>query len=130
MPQPVEKSLVRMLEFCTQKQKIISKNISNIGTENYQREDIKFKDILDENVSVLKTTNVKHIQTGNSSGNGSPFEVVEDSTQDNKSGINNVDIDTEMAELAENTLKFKFAARKVGDYYRNIQNVIKGGAGR
>lgn len=126
----VENSLQRMLEFCTQKQKVLSKNIANIGTEGYNREDIKFKDILNENISVLKTTNSKHIPLGDGTEPGSPFEIVEDTSRDKNSGINNVDIDTEMAEMAENTLKFKFAAKKMGDYYKGIQNVIKSGAGR
>lgn len=131
MPEPVEKSLVRMLEFCTQKQKVLSKNIANIGTENYNREDVKFKDILDENMGgELKTTNTKHFASADGHLSENPIEIVEDNTKDKISGINNVDIDTEMAEMAENTLKFKFAAKKMGDYYRNIQNVIKNGAGR
>jgi hypothetical protein len=44
-----------------------------------------------------------------------------------ESGINNVNIEKEMSELAENTLRYKFASRKVGDYYRTLQKVIKGG---
>lgn len=130
MPQPIEKSLERMLDFCTQKQKVISKNIANIGTENYQREDIKFKDILNENIAVMKTTNIKHFPTSDGTTDQGQFEITEDKNNDLTSGVNNVDIDTEMAEMAENTLKFKFAAKKMGDYYKNIQNVIKSGAGR
>ena len=38
-----------------------------------------------------------------------------------------MDIDQEMSELAANSIQFRFASRKIGDYYRNLQNVIKGG---
>jgi hypothetical protein len=31
-----------------------------------------------------------------------------------------------MAELAENSIHFKFAAKKIGEYYKNIQDAIKG----
>ena len=125
MPEPV-KLLENLLDYCAVKNKTIAKNISNIGTENYKREDVVFKSLLDENVnSILKTSEGKHIanlQTDNSQSPKFDYEY-DDSTEMN-SGINNVNIDKEMTELAENTLRYKFASRKVGDYYRNIQNVI------
>ncbi len=46
---------------------------------------------------------------------------------ENVSGVNNVDIDKEMSELAANALLFRFSSKKIGDYYRGLQNVIKGG---
>lgn len=134
MPKPVERTLERMLDFCAQKQKVLSKNIANVGTENYYREDLKFQDLLTENMgSGMKVTNARHISNkpdGTPSGSNAGFEVIEDRSDDLKSGINNVDIDREMAEMAENSLKFKFASKKMSDYYRNIQNVIKSGSGR
>ena len=130
MPEPIEKSLVRMLDFCSQKQKVLSKNIANIGTENYQREDVKFSDVLTDNMSpVLKTTNDKHFPVQNEASSENQFEVVRDNNKDLSSGMNNVDIDTEMAEMAENTLKYKFASKKMGDYFKLMQEVIKSGSG-
>ncbi|MFA7229061.1 MAG: flagellar basal body rod protein FlgB [Melioribacteraceae bacterium] len=128
MPTSV-KLLQNLLDYCAVKNNVIAKNISNIGTENYRREDVVFKDVLNENVnSILKTSNGKHLSivAGNNSAD-SKFEHILDENTEMESGINNVNIDQEMTELAENTLRFKFASRKVGDYYRNIQNVIKGG---
>lgn len=128
MPTSV-KLLQNLLDYCAVKNQVIAKNISNIGTENYKREDVEFKDVLNENVnSILKTSNGRHI--GNISAGGSAnskFENVIDENTDMESGINNVNIDREMAEMAENTLRYKFASRKIGDYYRNIQNVIREG---
>jgi flagellar basal-body rod protein FlgB len=46
-----------------------------------------------------------------------------------ESGINNVNIEKEMSDLAENTLRFKFATKKVAEYYKTIQNVL-GEAGK
>ena len=48
-------------------------------------------------------------------------------TNEMYSGVNNVDIDKEMSDLAENSLSFKFASRRIGDYFKLIQEVIKGG---
>ncbi len=128
MPESI-KLLQNLLDYCSVKNNVIAKNISNIGTENYKREDVVFKDMLDENVSsFLKTDNEKHLgslQMNNS--NGSKYETVYDNSTEMDSGVNNVNIEREMSELAENTLRFKFASKKVGEYYKNIQSVIKGG---
>ncbi len=128
MPSSV-KLLTNLLDYCSEKNKVIAKNIANIGTENYRRQDVVFKDILNESAdSLLKKTNPKHLDSLqiNPKGN-SKFEYIEDNSQEMESGINNVNIEKEMSELAENTLRYKFASRKVGDYYRTLQKVIKGG---
>ncbi|MGE5804217.1 MAG: flagellar basal body rod protein FlgB [Ignavibacteria bacterium] len=118
------KLLENLINYCSLKNKIISKNIANVGTQNYKREDVEFKSMLIELNSSAKVTNEKHIKTG--PAENPYYEVSKDKEDEMLSGINNVDIDKEMAELAENTLLFKFASRKIGDYYRNIQSVIKG----
>ncbi|MGE5400389.1 MAG: flagellar basal body rod protein FlgB [Ignavibacteriales bacterium] len=131
MPEQVVKSLTRMLDFTTQKQKVLSRNIANIGTENYQREDVQFKDVLSQNMApVLKVTEPEHLSLQDTTDSGTALEIVRDQANELKSGMNNVDIDTEMAEMAENTLKYKFASKKIGDYYKLMQEVIKNGSGR
>lgn len=119
------KSLEKFISYCSTKNKVLSKNIANIGTENYKRQDVDFKTILFSNMGQMKATNPKHLKLPEI--NQPEFEVSQDKSMDNVSGVNNVDIDREMSELAENSIEFRFAARKIGDYYRNLQNVIKGG---
>ena len=117
--------LENLIDFCSLKNKVISKNIANVGTEGYKREDVEFKSLLMDINTGLKVTDKNHIKAGVPVS--TPYEVLQDKNQDMLSGTNNVDIDKEMSELAENTLKFKFAAKKIGDYYKGIQDVIKGG---
>jgi len=119
------KLLENLIDYCSLKNKVISRNIANVGTQNFKREDVEFKSLLVELNSAAKVTNEKHIKTG--PAENPYYEVSKDKEDEMLSGINNVDIDKEMAQLAENTLLFKFASRKIGDYYRGIQNVIKGG---
>ncbi len=127
--QPTEiKSLEKLINYCAAKNSVISKNIANIGTENYKREDVEFSKIFNENVNnMMKTTNPKHMVLPQTSG--SQFEITEDNSTDNVSGVNNVDIDKEMSELAANSIQFRFASRKIGDYFKTLQVVIKGGGG-
>jgi flagellar basal-body rod protein FlgB len=129
MPQQDVKLLENLINFSSQKQKILSKNIANVGTEGYQREDIEFKDVFAESLHPLKTTNKKHIspdKTGNADTEN--IKVVKDTDTEMYSGVNNVNIDREMSEMAENSIRYRFSARKLGDYYKVMQNVIKGGS--
>ena len=127
MPDSTIKLLENFSSYCAVKNKVIANNIANAGTENYKRLEVKFKDLLDENMTAsLKATENKHISTG-IPDNQASFEIVADKNQDNVSGVNNVDIDTEMAELAANNLNFNLATKKISDYFKIIQGVIRGG---
>ncbi|MFO7445008.1 MAG: flagellar basal body rod protein FlgB [Ignavibacteriaceae bacterium] len=120
------KLLENLIDYCAVKNNVVSKNLANIGTENYQRKEVVFKDVLTSQLNPnLKTTEARHISPGNIPVEPD-FNVVEDSSIDMVSGINNVDIEKEMAELAENTIHFKFAANKIGSYYKTLQKVIRG----
>lgn len=120
------KLLERFIDYCAERNKVISNNIANVGTENYQRQDISFDKILGDTLnSNIKTTNEKHIKASLIEPNH--YSVHNTKITEYTSGVNNVDIEKEMADLAENTLLFKFTSKKIGDYYKGIQNVIKGG---
>lgn len=125
MNTPTIKLLEKFIDYCSVKNKVISKNIANIGTENYKREDVSFQQMLDSKMNQIRTSNPKHISF--IPVNGSQFQIFTDKGNENVSGVNNVDIDKEMSELASNALLFRFSSKKIGDYYRGLQNVIKGG---
>jgi flagellar basal-body rod protein FlgB len=117
--------LEKFIGYCSEKNKVISQNIANVGTENYNRQDVVFKDILNENLSApVKMTNSKHLSGFNPV---TTPEILEDDSKDMVSGINNVDIEKEMTDLAQNSINFKFAARKISDHFKSLQTVIKGG---
>lgn len=128
MPSSI-KQLKYFIDYLLVKNDVLSKNIANIGTKNYKREDVVFKNLMNENMNgALRTTRSKHY--GSSSSDfvgGRSFQMVYESDNDAVSGINNVDIDKEMTELAETTLLYRFTSRKIGNYFKNIQNVIRGG---
>jgi flagellar basal-body rod protein FlgB len=121
------KLLEKFIDFCAERNKVISQNIANIGTENYRRKEISFDKVLGETLnSNIKTTRERHIKFNMLEPEG--YTVEDTKITDYTSGVNNVDIEKEMADLAENTLLFKFTSKKIGDYYKGIQNVIKGGS--
>lgn len=128
MPSSIEQ-LKNFIDYLVVKNDALSKNIANIGTKNYKREDVVFKNLMSENMNdALRTTSPKHYGSNSSDFvGGRTFQMVYESDNDAVSGINNVDIDKEMTELAETTLLYRFTSRKIGNYFRSIQNVIKGG---
>lgn len=129
MSQNSVKILERLLDFSSFKQKVISKNIANVATVDYKREEAKFNDVLlNELTPNLKTTDKRHLPNDAGTGNNSEFTVVKDQSTENTSGYNNVDVNREMADMAQNTLMFKFGSKKINAYYTTLQNVIRGGS--
>ncbi len=128
MPGESVKIFESYLDYSSVKQKLISKNISNISTINYKREDMSFDDYLRETEkSDLKTTNGNQYEFGLNIGGNKPEDkaIVKDDNPELESNFNNVDIDKEMADLARNSIMYKFASRKVGSYYKNLQSIIQ-----
>lgn len=120
--------LEKFIDYCSVKNKTISRNIANIGTSNYSRQDVSFDEILSENVNNrLITDNPKHIPLSTMDNTGMDISVVKDGKTEGTSEVNNVNLEKEMSELAKNSLNFKFASKKLGSYYRDIQSAIKGG---
>ncbi len=115
------------------RQRVSSDNIANINTPQYKRQIVDFESRLhqamvrDEAVrGKMYQTNDKHIPIRGNLNQIKP-EINIDHTGTMREDGNNVDIDLELALLAENTVRFNVlseaAARKFGD----IKSVIRGG---
>ncbi len=118
------KLLEDFISYCSLRNKVISNNIANVGTEGYRREDVKFADVLYENIGNLKKTDTRHF---NISVTDESSQIELDKNKDIASGINNVNIDEEMAELAKNTIQFKFGSQRIAYNFKMLQEVIKSG---
>lgn len=107
--------------------KIISQNISNVDTPNYKRKEVMFEDYLKqelyENKQRLVTTNEKHIK-----GLGMKTEfvpkIIEDKSTSYRFDGNNVNIDTESAELSKNVIMYDALVRQITDEYEKVKNAI------
>ena len=120
--------LEKFVDYCSLKNKTISRNIANIGTQNYKREDVKFDDLLKDSMkSELITDNPKHIKIDTTNIGLSDSSIVNDKITEGTGEVNNVNLEKEMAELAKNTLNYKFATKRLGEYFKEMQSAIKGG---
>jgi flagellar basal-body rod protein FlgB len=128
--------LGKALDVYTLRQKVIASNIANITTVGYRSKSVTFEDqiagSLKQDGMNQAVTNEGHISgTAASAVNADP-QIIDAPTENSlsgdslASGLNNVDIDNEMANLAKNQIRFKFAARLLTDTFRDIQDSIKG----
>ncbi len=128
--------LSKALNAYSLRHQVISANIANIGTPGYKAQSVDFENALSSamsnNAVEGQVTNERHLGIGiQSTSPDGPMSVVENNPgeltdADMKSGINDVDVDSEMAELAKNQIRFKYASRLLSESFRGIQKSIRG----
>jgi len=118
----------RLLKVVSSSQKVTSANIANVSTPGYQKKQINFKDEMKRSMAsgkpvVAQATNPRHITKG------TPRDIVkikEIKGGDNSSGINNVDIEKEMMNLAEGQLMYEYGAKKLARTFGLLRAAVRG----
>lgn len=121
-------SLQNGLDYATSKNQTIANNIANVDTPNYKAKDVVFKDVLNQKIGSgfqAKRTHEDHLIFGSSES--SSRIVSNNNTQYNHNG-NNVDIDKEMTELANNQIYYQALVDRMNGKLNSLQTVIRGGA--
>ena len=112
------------------RQRVIANNMANVATKGYRRKSVRFDEYLESYVKQTgpqgETTDPHHLQIPQPT---SFPEVYEPPSGENDSGINNVDVDQEMADLAENHLFFNISARLLGGQFDGLKKSISGRVG-
>ena len=120
--------LGKMLDKAALTQRVISSNITNVVTPGYKRLGVSFEQELQKAVRPgkmkLAITDSRHIPSPDWIQKLEPEVVQVDDPHFN--GINNVNIDTEMVDLAKNQLDFDMAARLLGDRFSGLRTAIRG----
>ena len=128
--------LNRALDAYALRHKTIAANVANIATPGYTAKAVSFEDELAgamQGGSIPGTlTNEHHIPVGGGSIEQAQGQIVEETAPDGSagdplaSGVNNVDIDHEMAELAKNQIRFRFSTRIITATFKQLQESIRG----
>jgi flagellar basal-body rod protein FlgB len=118
--------LQTVLDLASARQKLLTQNVANAETPGYRRKDIDFRAELKAAVSksggtTMKATNAKHIGAGNSEH--TPTVNTEKVPKGEQFGVN---IDREMASVAQNQLEYNVAARLVSRKFDALRVVIRG----
>lgn len=112
------------LDAASMRQEMISSNIANVNTDGYKVNKVEFESILDDvsNGVTMKKTNDLHI--GFESLNEVTPVVSKRTNTSVKENGNNVDIDTEMAEEASNSIYYNGLVTQLNAKYGMLRNVI------
>lgn len=126
---PVMYVLEKALDTAVLRQRNIAHNIANINTPGYKRYEVRFEDKLKEALELnpglpLYRTHPLHLPSGRT--DISPEVVKDDSTTMRTDG-NNVDIDREMVELAQNSLNYYVAVQQLNTRLAMLRYVINEG---
>ena len=107
---------------------VISNNIANVDTPNYKRYDVSFESLLQSKLGQkrleLKATNHRHIRTR--LDDLTPKIYRETGSSVRQDG-NNVDIDKEMAKLAENALAYDILTEQIKTKFKLLSSAINEG---
>jgi len=100
---------------------VLTSNIANVDTPNYRAKDIKFDQVLGNEMS-MATTNPRHIQAS-SAGGGSGELTGEDSQS--WADKNNVELDMEVAKMTENAMLFEAGVTLLKKKIQMFKNALK-----
>ncbi len=111
---------------------VISQNLSNVDTPNYKRKDVTFEQYLNDSLDSKNlegiTTDERHIPIKSKNIDKIKPEITQDNSDTSmRIDGNNVDIDSEMAYLAKNTIQYNSLIQMINSNYSKIKNVISEG---
>lgn len=106
----------KALDASWMRNQVIAQNIANVDTPNYKRKTVTFEEQLLQEISKsdFKNSDVENVD----------IEVIqENSNLSYRLDGNNVDIDTESAALAENTIRYNALVQSAG--YSSLKYVLE-----
>lgn len=116
------------LDLSSLKHKLTAGNISNVLTPGYRAREINFSGEYQKAIHADKglrptVTNPRHIALSNSPD--APPKVMESKSK-HSNGINNVNIDKEITDLAINQMSYTISARMLKNKFDSLRKAITG----
>ncbi|MCL1827320.1 MAG: flagellar basal body rod protein FlgB [Candidatus Cloacimonetes bacterium] len=126
--------LQKSMDAYSLRQKVLTNNIVNVTTPGYRAMKVDFEEQYKASLypvgekAHLDQTHEKHIQPENTNKSFKDVfaNVNYKNSPLNDSGLNNVDIDKEMAELAENALRYEMSTKLMNKKFTNLRKAISG----
>ena len=113
------------LDAAAERQRAIASNIANAATPGYQAKEVAFEEFLQAEKA---GGGLSRTQPGHLAGSSRPIPKPELRARADAgagSGINNVSIERETTELAENSLHFQALSQFLANKYRAIRDAIR-----
>jgi flagellar basal-body rod protein FlgB len=109
--------------------RVIANNIANVNTPGYHRADVSFekelKGALDKTRLRGSRTDENHLKLGSDELSDVKPKAYKPVDPTMPSGVNNVDIDSEMAKLAETQIMYNYGIKFGQNIFRKINSAIQ-----
>ena len=117
------RQIEKALDVAWKRNEIISENIANVDTPGYKRKDVKFEDYFNSELKLGRISNFNSRLSGSEK-----IKVIYDSSNYSyRLDGNNVDVEREMAIMAENTIRYNTLINRITGQLNKIRTIIKGG---
>lgn len=122
----------KALDAAWTRNEVIAQNIANVDTPGYKAKTVRFEEFLADalNKDGFKgnTTDSRHIEIGGGSLDNASIKVTtENSNLSTRLDGNNVDIESEMASLAKNDIRYNAITQSVSSGFARLKSVIREG---
>ncbi|WP_110953278.1 flagellar basal body rod protein FlgB [Anaerosinus massiliensis] len=129
---PLVNVLSQSLSASNMRHSVISNNIANVNTPGFKKSEVVFESLLAEQLAPtgkhlqMVRTQDKHLPIDETHNGIVNPQIQTIGTTTMRTDGNNVDIDSEMAALAKNTIYYNAVVRQLGDYFSSMKSVIAG----
>jgi flagellar basal-body rod protein FlgB len=111
---------------------VIANNIANVDTPNFKKSTVNFEEYLDDALDSSgfkgNTTSKRHIRIGKKSADDVSVKITKDYSElSTRLDGNNVDIETEMASMAKNVIRYNTLIQSVNNSYQRLKSAIREG---
>lgn len=118
------------LDVYADRERVLARNIANAETPGYRSQQVRFEEDLQlalrgASDGHMATTDPGHIGGGEKLPHGT-VEYRNPESAWNTNGVNDVDVDREMADVARNTMRFTVTAELVRQAYQGLRKAIHG----
>ena len=120
----------KVLDATALRHRVVANNVANVSTPGYRRTEVAFEEDLREALTGRKVkgarTHRDHIALGRRDVTSVKPRAFQPEDKSDPSGVNNVDIDVEMATLAKNQLEYAISARLLSARFQALRHSIRG----
>ena len=106
------------------RESLITNNIANVNTPDYKRRDLNFESVLNEQLGSCKHESLDAKMRTVDLGQLNPMIYTDHSSLSYRLDGNNVDIDTEEAELASEQIKYQALTTSISKEFSRMKSVI------
>ena len=123
--------LQRALDASWLNNKAITNNIANGDTPGYKRQKVEFQNVLsdaiDNNAVKGIETNKNFISVGAAKIDRVNYKITQDNSTSMREDGNNVDIESEMSQLAKNGIMYNALIQQISGKFSKLRAAITGG---